>query len=63
MFYEIAVDKTTMLITHRLGCAKIADKIIVLDKGRIIEQGSHDDLINNDGMYARMYNVQREMYH
>lgn len=62
MFFEIAADKTTVLVTHRLGCAKIADKIIVLDKGRIIEQGSHDELIYNDGVYAKMYHVQREMY-
>lgn len=51
--------KTTIIVAHRLSGLKHADKIIVLDKGRIVEEGSHEDLINNKGWYYRQYESQR----
>jgi len=48
-------DKTTIIVSHRVSSAKNADKIIVLDEGKIIEQGSHNQLINDNGYYAALY--------
>ena len=52
---EICKDKTTIIVSHRVSSAKNADRIIILDEGRIIEQGSHNQLINEDGYYAALY--------
>lgn len=59
---EIAKDKTLFMISHRLGSTKIADEIIVLDQGTIIEQGSHATLIMKNGLYANLFRKQSEMY-
>jgi len=52
---EICRDKTTIIVSHRVSSAKNADRIIILDEGKIIEQGSHNQLINEDGYYAALY--------
>jgi ATP-binding cassette subfamily B protein len=51
----ICKDKTTIIVSHRVSSAKNADRIIILDEGRIIEQGSHNQLINHEGYYAALY--------
>ncbi|MFN8275702.1 MAG: ABC transporter ATP-binding protein [Flavobacteriaceae bacterium] len=48
-------DKTTVIVSHRVSSAKNADKIIVLDQGKIIQQGTHNQLINQEGYYAELY--------
>ena len=48
-------DKTTLIVSHRVSSAKNADQIIILDEGRIIQQGSHNQLINEKGYYAELY--------
>ncbi|WP_281299246.1 ABC transporter ATP-binding protein [Flavobacterium limnophilum] len=53
--HEICKDKTTIIVSHRVSSAKNADRIIILDEGRIIEQGSHNQLINEEGYYAALY--------
>lgn len=56
---ELMKNRTTIVIAHRLSTIKNVDKIIVLDKGKIIEQGSHEDLISNkNGLYYRMSKIQ-----
>ena len=50
--------KTSIIITHRISSAKNADQIIVLDEGRIVEKGTHDELINIQGFYYELYNKQ-----
>ena len=55
---RISKDKTTFIISHRVSSAKNADKIIVLDEGKIIEQGTHNQLINQKGIYNSLYEQQ-----
>jgi ATP-binding cassette subfamily B protein len=52
---EISKDKTTIIVSHRISSAKNADKIIVLEDGQIIEEGSHNQLLNQKGYYAELY--------
>lgn len=61
-FAESAKNKTAVIITHRLGSAKIADRIVVLDKGRIAEQGTHEELLTRHGIYSEMYHEQAKWY-
>ncbi|WP_435139144.1 ABC transporter ATP-binding protein [Formosa sp. A9] len=53
--YKIATGKTTIIVSHRVSSAKNADKIIVLDDGKIIQQGTHNALINAEGYYKTLY--------
>ena len=52
---EISKDKTTIIVSHRVSSAKNADVIIILDEGKIIQQGSHNQLVNQDGYYKELY--------
>lgn len=61
-FEVISKDKTGIMISHRISSSRMSNKIIVLDGGKIIEQGTHDELVGLDGLYARLYNLQREKY-
>lgn len=54
-------DKTSIIITHRIYGLLTFDKIIVLDNGEIVEQGTHDQLINNGGYYREMFEKQKEL--
>jgi ATP-binding cassette subfamily B protein len=51
-------DKTTIIVSHRVSSAKNADKIIIIDGGKIIQQGSHNQLINEKGYYSELYSKQ-----
>ena len=55
-------DKTTILVTHRIGTASLADRIVVFDSGKIVEEGSHENLMKQDGKYSKMFKVQAEWY-
>lgn len=61
-FTDISKDKTAIIVTHRLGSAKIADRIIVMDKGDIAEVGTHEELMAMKGKYAEMYEAQAKWY-
>jgi ATP-binding cassette subfamily B protein len=54
-FGELMKGKTTIIIAHRLSTVRGADKILVVEKGKIVEEGRHDDLLNADGRYSRMW--------
>ncbi len=61
-YSEISKDNTTIFISHRLGSTKLADKIFVFDGGKLIEQGNHNELMNDGGLYKEMFNTQKEWY-
>jgi len=46
--------RTTLLVTHRIAAAKLADRIVVLDQGRVVEEGTHETLLRGGGIYARI---------
>ena len=55
---ELAGKRTVIVIAHRLATVRNADRIIVMDQGRIVDQGRHDQLIARDGLYARLARLQ-----
>ena len=61
-FARIFGERGTVLISHRLGFARMADRIIVVEDGRIAEQGSHGELMRTSGKYAAMYETQKGWY-
>lgn len=61
-FKEIMEEKTAILISHRLGATRLADEIFVLDNGVIAERGCHCELMKRKGIYAHMFQEQREWY-
>ncbi len=62
IFRQIAAGKTTIVISHRLGLAKIADRIAVMENGKIAEIGTHDELIESNGIYCSMFTRQASSY-
>lgn len=59
---EMAEKRTVIFISHRLSTTRLADRIILMENGEIKEQGTHEELLKGDGIYARMWKVQAEPY-
>ena len=59
---ELVKDRTVIVIAHRLKTIITADQIIVLDKGSIVEQGSYQQLIDNNGLFTRLYSLQKQQF-
>ena len=51
-------DRTTLVIAHRLSTVQNADKIIVIEKGKVVETGSHENLYDQGGLYRKLYDIQ-----
>lgn len=59
---KAAEDKTVIFISHRLSATRVADRVIMLENGRVIEEGTHDALMEKNGKYAEMFRVQAKRY-
>ncbi|WP_444876477.1 ABC transporter ATP-binding protein [Bacillus mycoides] len=61
-FKQLTEERTTLLISHKMSAAKLADKIIVLDNGKLVEFGTHEQLVLQKGKYHELYTTQAEFY-
>jgi ABC-type multidrug transport system fused ATPase/permease subunit len=59
--HKVLQGRSALVIAHRLSTIRNADKIIVLDQGRIVEMGNHPDLMQRGGLYSQLYNRQMEL--
>ena len=55
---ELLTGRSTLIIAHRLSTVQRADRVVVLDRGRVVEQGTHSELLAREGLYARLYRGQ-----
>jgi ATP-binding cassette subfamily B protein len=61
-FRKLTTDKIAILISHRFSTVRMADQIIVIQDGRIIERGQHDSLMRQNGHYAHLFSLQAKGY-
>lgn len=59
---RIAAGRTVLIIAHRLSAVRQADRILTVESGRIVEDGSHDELMKRNGRYASLHNLQAGVY-
>ena len=55
-------EKTSIMISHRMSCSKFANRIFVMEHGKLVEQGTHSELMELNGLYATMYRRQAQYY-
>jgi ABC-type multidrug transport system fused ATPase/permease subunit len=61
-FRNLAANRMGIVISHRFSTVRMADEIVVLESGAVVEQGTHDALMSQGGRYARLFNLQAEGY-
>ncbi len=62
MLFELSKDRTVIFISHRLSTTRMAEQIYMMEQGRIIEEGNHEELLARGGRYAEMFEKQAEKY-
>ena len=58
----MTAGKTVIMVTHRISVASLADRVVVFKDGEIVEDGTHEALLTNNGEYARLYSTQAQWY-
>ena len=61
-FVELTYDKCAVLISHRFSTVRMADRIIVFHEGKLLEHGTHEELLASEGQYSELFNLQAEGY-
>jgi len=61
-FHELTKGRTAILLSQRLSTVRMVDRVYVMDDGRIIESGHHDELVERDGEYAKLFSLQAQYY-
>ena len=61
-FAELSKDASSVIVTHRLGSVKLADRILVMKEGRLVQEGTHKELLSQEGEYRRRYEAQKKGY-
>ncbi|NLL87678.1 MAG: ABC transporter ATP-binding protein [Firmicutes bacterium] len=61
-FVSLSQGKTALLITHRLSSVMMADKLIVIENAQIVDEGTHEELLRKNGVYASLFNTQASKY-
>ena len=61
-FDENVLDRTAIYISHRVSFARLCDTVAFLENGKLMEYGSHDELMKKNGLYASFYNMQAQYY-
>jgi ATP-binding cassette subfamily B protein len=60
--YEYSTGKTAIIVTHRMALAKLADRVLVMKKGKIVQDGTHEQLLQKEGEYKELYQTQMRWY-
>lgn len=61
-FHKMTQGKTSLIISHRLSSCRFSDQILVFDEGSIVQQGTHEELLNQPGKYAQLWHAQAQYY-
>jgi ATP-binding cassette subfamily B protein len=61
-FAELLAGQTAILVSHRFSTVRMAERIVVLQRGEIVEEGTHADLVTRNGLYAELFSMQAEGY-
>ena len=61
-YRDMTQDRTSLFISHRFASTRFCDRIVLMEQGRVLEEGTHEQLMEQDGRYAELFNVQSRYY-